>query len=148
MQKRLATILITSTWILSAPALAGELYGPYRAALVRVIDGDTVELDLAIYPGLSSRVRIREDGINTPEKRTSSPCEKVAGLAATAFTEVFLTDRELIVAGVREGKYAGRLLGHIYAGAEPLGLALQAEGLARPYDGGKRAPWCIDEEAD
>lgn len=49
------------------------LYGPYQADLVRVIDGDTIEVDLHVYPGEVVRVSVRENGINTPEKRPKRP---------------------------------------------------------------------------
>ncbi len=47
---------------------------------------------------------------------------------------------------IRYGKYAGRVLAEVEtAQGEDLARGLMADGLARPYAGGARAPWC--EEA-
>jgi len=125
---------------------AEETYGPYKAQVIRVKDGDTVLLDVRIWPGLTQRISLRLDGVNTPEKRGKgvTECEKKAGQKATNFTQRFLKGVEtVIVRGVRRGKYAGRVLGRIEVpGKGDLGQALIRAGLARPYDGGKRAPWC------
>jgi len=43
-----------------------EEYGPYRADVVRVIDGDTVVLDAHIWPGMTQRTHLRLSGIDTP----------------------------------------------------------------------------------
>jgi len=55
----------------------------YRAKLVKVVDGDTVDVDIDLGFGVwlkDERVRIM--GIDTPESRTSDKVEKVFGLAA------------------------------------------------------------------
>ena len=56
----------------------------YKAELIRVIDGDTV--DAMIDCGFSTfkKERIRLYGINTPETRTRDLKEKEKGLAAKA----------------------------------------------------------------
>ena len=120
-------------------------YGPYPATLVRVIDGDTVVLDVALWPGLVQRIHLRLEGVNTPEKRGKSitACEKAAAARASAFTtRVLRKARTISISGIRLGKYAGRVLGHLMADGQDLGRALIAAGLARPYAGGKRAAWC------
>jgi endonuclease YncB( thermonuclease family) len=44
---------------------------------------------------------------------------------------------------VRYGKYARRVVARVETPAgEDLGRALLDAGLARPYDGGRRASWC------
>jgi len=118
-------------------------YGPYPARLVRVIDGDTVEVDVDLWPGLVQRIHVRLDGVNTPEKHGASACEKAAGLRATEFTQKLLGKaRRLILTGVRPDKYGGRVLGRILADDKDLGEALLRAGLAKPYHGEKRGAWC------
>ena len=132
-------------WLLPilTPAAAAVVYGPYRANVVRVIDGDTVKMQLAISPGLTKTINVRVDGVNTPEKRTRDKCEKTAGLAASAYVEQWLTNAAIItVRDVRNGKYAGRWLGSISADGNDLATALIASGHGRPYHGGKRESWC------
>lgn len=55
----------------------------YRAKLIKVVDGDTVDVDIDLGFGVwlkDERVRIM--GIDTPESRTSDKVEKVFGLAS------------------------------------------------------------------
>ena len=55
----------------------------YKAKLVKVVDGDTVDVDIDLGFGVwlkDERVRIM--GIDTPESRTSDKVEKVFGLAS------------------------------------------------------------------
>jgi len=129
--------------VVYAPRLcAAETFGPYAADLVRVIDGDTIEVDLHVYPGSMQRVSIRENGINTPEKRTKLQCEKVAGIAATLEAAHFLSGKHLVVENLRPGKYVGRMLGNVYANGGSLADHMLQTGHARPYHGEKREPWC------
>lgn len=51
-------------------AQGASAYGPYKAELVRVVDGDTIDITIELWPGLTQRARIRLEGVNTPEKRT------------------------------------------------------------------------------
>lgn len=119
-------------------------YGPYRADLVRVIDGDTLLLDVALWPGLVQRISVRLDGVNTPEKRSRLQCEKDAGMKATKFVEEMVAGGEITVHNIDLGKYAGRVLGDVYVDGNSIAVALIEEGLALPYDGGKRGPWCVE----
>ena len=57
----------------------------YKAKLVKVVDGDTVDVDIDLGFGVwlkNERVRIM--GIDTPESRTRDKVEKIFGLAAKA----------------------------------------------------------------
>ena len=58
----------------------------YKCKVVKVVDGDTVDLDIDLGFGVWLRKqRIRLYGIDTPESRTSDDVEKVYGLAAKDF---------------------------------------------------------------
>ena len=55
----------------------------YRANLVKVVDGDTVDVDIDLGFGVWLRdERVRIMGIDTPESRTRDKVEKLFGLAA------------------------------------------------------------------
>lgn len=108
--------------------------GPYDAEVVKVIDGDTVKLDVHIWIDLTQRINLRLDGVNTPEKKGKGvpECEKKLGQEATNFTQRWLKDVETVqISNVRKGKYAGRALGQISKNEEDLGQALIDAGLAR-----------------
>ena len=89
----------------------------YRAKLIKVVDGDTV--DAMIDCGFSTfkKERIRLYGINTPETRTRDKKEKEKGLAAKARLIELIEEgnNEFIVKTSidKKGKY-GRLLGTLY----------------------------------
>lgn len=120
-------------------------YGPYDAEVVRVIDGDTVVVDIYIWVDLIKRVNLRLTGVNTPEIRTRLQCEKEMGLKAKEFVESWLKESDLVtVVDVRPDKYGGRVRGYLYKGEDGLSEALIAEGLGVKYEGEKRAPWCTD----
>jgi len=126
-------------------AYGAETYGNYRAEVLRVIDGDTIEVRAHIWPNLTQTIKLRLTGINTPEKRGKkiSGCEKKAGQQATNFTQRWLKGVKVVtISEIKLGKYAGRVLGRISKGGEYLGEALIKAGHAKPYSGGKRQPWC------
>ena len=55
----------------------------YIAIVLRVVDGDTVDVDIDLGFGIwMKRERVRMMGIDTPESRTRDKVEKVFGLAA------------------------------------------------------------------
>ena len=55
----------------------------YDVDIVRVVDGDTVDVDIHLgFNVVLRNERVRIVGIDTPESRTSDPVEKVFGLAA------------------------------------------------------------------
>jgi micrococcal nuclease len=57
----------------------------YRATIVKVIDGDTVDCDIDLGFGVILKdERVRIMGIDTPESRTRDLVEKKFGLAAKA----------------------------------------------------------------
>ena len=57
----------------------------YKAVLVRVIDGDTIDVDIDLgFDVWLKKQRVRLAGIDAPESRTRNKAEKVLGLAAKA----------------------------------------------------------------
>ena len=55
----------------------------YKAKLLKVIDGDTVDVDIDLGFGIWMKTeRVRIMGIDTPESRTRDKVEKKFGLAA------------------------------------------------------------------
>ena len=55
----------------------------YNCKVVKIVDGDTVDVDIDLGFGIQlTDERVRIMGIDTPESRTSDKVEKVIGLAA------------------------------------------------------------------
>lgn len=148
----LVTMVVACAAIVAADA-AETLPGPFVAKVVRVIDADTVSVEVRTWPGQRVRVAVRVNGIDTPEaRRADCPAEKRLGLAASSFVKVWLSPgTRVTLTKVHEGKFAGRVVADIHreiAGADgPVWKSL-AETLierdeALPYDGeGARPDWC------
>jgi micrococcal nuclease len=89
----------------------------YRCKVVKIIDGDTVDVDIDLGFGVwLKKERIRMFGIDTPESRTRDLEEKKYGKAAKEFITGMLDDEGGIVLKTRkdkEGKY-GRILGELW----------------------------------
>ena len=90
----------------------------YSCTIVKVVDGDTVDVDIDIGFGVwLKKQRIRLYGIDTPESRTRDLEEKKYGLVAKAFVEACLpvgSTRTLTTVKDKTGKY-GRILGKFKA---------------------------------
>jgi len=112
----------------------------YRVENIRVIDGDTVDVDIDLGFGVwMKKQRIRIYGIDTPESRTKDKVEKVFGLAAKKRLEEILSmSDDIILRSIKDirGKF-GRILGDfvIYDLAGTCGDLLCTEGHAVRYLG-------------
>jgi micrococcal nuclease len=89
----------------------------YRCKVVKIIDGDTVDVDIDLGFGVWMRKqRIRMYGIDTPESRTRDKEEKRYGLAAKRFLTDMLDDPKGVVLKTHKdgkGKF-GRILGELW----------------------------------
>ena len=115
--------------------------------IVKVLDGDTIDVLIDLGFDLFKKERVRIAGVDTPEKRTRDLEEKALGIDATNWLkgkldETIKGDEELTIrtelkGGV--GKY-GRLLGWLYVGDTDISLNEQMinEGYAWSYDGGTK----------
>ena len=85
----------------------------YKCKLVRVVDGDTIDVDVDLGFGVwMQNQRIRMYGIDTPESRTSDDIEKVYGNAAKAFLVKWTNSGNLTLKTFKDGKGKyGRILG-------------------------------------
>ncbi len=109
----------------------------YQARLRRVVDGDTVVLDIDLGCRVTTVRAIRLLGVNTPEVYGIT---KVAGLASKAYTTAWLAGQTaewpLVIETQldHDDKY-GRLLGTIYRTSDGacLNKDLLTEGYAVAY---------------
>ena len=89
----------------------------YRCIVVKIVDGDTVDVDIDLGFGVwMKKQRIRLFGIDTPESRTRDLEEKKYGLAAKDFLTKMLDDENGITLKTHkdaEGKF-GRILGELW----------------------------------
>ena len=87
----------------------------YKTKIVKVVDGDTVDVDIDLGFGVWLRKqRVRLFGINTPESRTRDLEEKARGLAAKDRVKNILEENiDFELHSEELGKF-GRVLGKIY----------------------------------
>jgi len=90
----------------------------YRAYLIRVIDGDTIDVDIDLGFNIKVKKRVRLYNIDTWEVRTRDLEEKKKGFAAKARLEDILkqNDNKFIITSHGLGKF-GRVLGSIKVGS-------------------------------
>ena len=88
----------------------------YRATLLKIVDGDTVDVDIDLGFGVVlSNQRIRLYGIDTPESRTRDLEEKKCGKLAAKYIEDHIKVSSTFTLRSRldgKGKY-GRILGEL-----------------------------------
>lgn len=116
----------------------------YDAKLVKVVDGDTVDVDIDLGFGIQlTNERVRIMGIDTPESRTSNKVEKVFGLAAkNRLAELLAEDCILITTENKKGEDEvgkfGRVLGDFQIGDKSVTQIMIEEGHAADYYGGSK----------
>ena len=125
----------------------------YNFYLTRVLDGDTFSvtwLPDAEYKGRDMPIRIR--GIDTPEIKGRCAYEKNAAENAKKALENLLTpyaqlsSKDIVLYDINYDKY-NRFLAKVKVINEfkeeiDIASEMLKQGLARPYDGGKRLGWC------
>lgn len=140
----LLTLTASGTEIASRGPADGILPGPLAATVLRVVDGDTLDVRVHIWIGQTVETMVRLDGIDTPELRGRCEQEKALAERARARVEALAPAGSAVTLhDVALGKFAGRVVARVRSGAgDDIGTLLVQDGLARPYDGGRRAPWC------
>ena len=84
----------------------------YRCEVVRVVDGDTVDVNIDLGFGVWMRnERVRLYGIDTPESRTRDLVEKKYGKAAGRFLERMLGGETILKTHKDKAGKFGRILG-------------------------------------
>jgi len=117
----------------------------YRAKVVRVIDGDTVDVDIDLGFGIwQKNERVRIMGIDTPESRTRDKIEKKFGLAAKAKLKSILGKDTVLKTTINKkgldmkGKF-GRVLGDFLQDDKSVAKTMCETGHAVTYFGGAKA---------
>lgn len=119
----------------------------YRCKIIKIIDGDTVDIDIDLGFGIWVRnERVRIHGIDTPESRTRDKVEKKFGLLSKEFVKGMLpigSIQTLVTekpGDESKGKF-GRILGkfRVYDSVTDremfMGDIMIREGYAAPYFG-------------
>ena len=115
--------------------------------IVKVVDGDTIDVIIDLGFDLYKKERVRIAGVDTPEKRTRDLEEKELGIDATNWLTEQLDsaidgEDDLVIRTEIDGGFGkyGRLLGWLYIGedTESINERMIREGYAWKYDGGTK----------
>jgi endonuclease YncB( thermonuclease family) len=115
----------------------------YPIDVLRIIDGDTFEARVRVWPGLDVDTKIRLRGIDAAELHARCPDELAQAQAARTALQTILADGGVTISRVGVDKYGGRVDATIATRNTPDVSAAMLNGrFARAYDGGKRGTWC------
>ena len=131
--------------VVALPAFAGSrsFHGPVKARVLDILDGDTFLADALVWPGHVVRINVRIRGIDAPEMKARCAAEHDAAQKARDALVDLLSDGAVALSNISGAKYYGRVLADVEtSGGQSVAPIMLGEGLVRPYDGGRRAPWC------
>jgi micrococcal nuclease len=89
----------------------------YVKKVSKIVDGDTIDVDIDLGFSISFSSRVRLAGIDTPESRTTDKIEKVFGLISKEYTKKFVEscNKHVIVRTQKpdSSEKFGRILGDV-----------------------------------
>ena len=112
----------------------------YVKKVTKVVDGDTIDVDIYLGFDISFSSRVRLAGIDTPESRTRDKMEKALGLEAKAYLKSQIDSAKTIVIKTEKmnssEKY-GRILGWLFLDGSEASMneKMIADGYAWGYLG-------------
>ena len=116
-------------------------FGPVE--IVKIYDGDTITVELSSdYPAVfAHKLGVRVYGIDTPEMRGKTPCEKKKALEARDLVRAMVGPVNLY--GCTRGKYF-RIVCMVLIGGKSVAQELIEQNLAVPYYGKTKqiVDWC------
>jgi micrococcal nuclease len=137
--------LIYLTLVLLVQPAYSKSFGNYEGAVyLKNYDGDTVRFNLPGYPPIvGNDIRVRVNGIDTPEIKGKCEKEKYeAQQARDMVTDILKDAKKITLNNMKRGKYF-RIAADIIVDGESLADLLVEAGMAVKYDGGKKKKvWC------
>jgi len=101
--------------------------------VLRVIDGDTIDVSLNLGFNITIQQRVRLIGIDTPELRDKNPHIREDAHVARLFVEKKLAEAEEIIIHTLKPDSFGRCLGEVFLDGVSLNQTLLEEGYAEEY---------------
>ena len=122
-----------------------QIKGPIAADVLRVLDGDTVEVRAYPWPQQSVDVLVRLRGIDAPEIHSECETEREkAEIARNRLSSMIGEKKHVLLTDIGGDKYFGRVVANLgLQDGEDAASTLILENLVQPYDGGhKDHPFC------
>lgn len=107
----------------------------FKAKVLRVVDGDTIEIAFLHGGKVPMRMMIRVCGVDTPEKRTRNELEKQAALKVKEIVERWVGLNPVKAVFYKWDKFGGRIVGDILVHGRHLSEFLLTNKYAHPYTG-------------
>jgi len=107
--------------------------------IVKIVDGDTVDIVLDLGFDVYRKERVRINRIDTPESNSKDVTEKKLAIEAKNYVSTWMINQKKIkIKTLKDDKY-GRLLGEFYGDGDVcLSDLLIDGGYAWAYDGGTK----------
>lgn len=144
-QNFLFWIFLTANFFLSGytPLEAARTYGTLQVDKVcRVHDGDTFIADIAeVHPLIGMQISVRIAKIDAPEMTDKRTEIKQLAIQSRDYLSMRLEQAKIIeLINIQRDKYF-RILADVFIDGVDLAAELVDQGLAKPYDGGKKPQW-------
>ena len=109
-----------------------------------IFDGDTFSAGVMLGADVEITVRVRLINVDTPEMNGKCVAEKIMAQNARDLLATLIPRGTVVeLENIKDDKYLGRINANvILPDGRDVGRVMIDSGLARPYSGGKRAPWC------
>ena len=119
------------------------MYEYHIKKVLKVVDGDTIDVDIDLGFSVSFTQRVRLAGIDTPESRTKDLKEKALGLECKDFVSKQIkaaTTITIKTEKIDSSEKYGRILGWVYLddASKSLNELMIDNGYAWAYDGGTK----------
>ncbi len=115
--------------------------GEYRASVQRVIDGDTFDASVEIWPDITVKSRIRILPMDTPESKAATQCERDLAKRSTIALESLIAAKIVTINTERKDAF-GRMLARVRVNGVDVGDKMIADGFARTWKPGTQGGWC------
>lgn len=110
--------------------------------MIEVYDGDGFKMRVHCWPPFCKSVNVRILNMDAPEMDGPTKWERDKAIRARDYLRKRLRWAIWITVDVQKwDKWGGRVLAYVNINGKCIAETMIAEGLARPYDGGKREPW-------
>ena len=112
----------------------------YVKKVSRIVDGDTIDVDIDIGFDISFSSRVRLAGIDSPESRTKDKIEKALGLESKEYLKKAIDESKTVVIKtekINSSEKYGRILGWIFLDGSEVSINQKMinEGYAWGYMG-------------
>ncbi|MCH9845298.1 MAG: thermonuclease family protein [Alphaproteobacteria bacterium] len=125
--------------------LCGFDFAPttYRAEIIRVIDGDTIEARIFIFPQLQAIYKVRLADIDTPELKGKCPQETQRAKQAKAYLQTLLPPKSEVTLHINDKFDSfGRILAQMHHDRHGNIAALLLENNHAVLYGDRVKGWC------